>query len=66
MAKKSKTFVDKLAKTSEKAANNCPVCGKPITPVLYVTSVKSPRTGAWKFNQRTIKLCKCNEKEILG
>jgi len=61
-----RSFTDKVAKMAEKAAGNCPVCGKPITPVLYVTSVKSPRTGAWKFNQRTIKLCKCNEAEIMG
>ena len=64
MARKEKSFLSKVQK--EKHIIKCPVCNQPITPVLFVDSVRSEATGAWRFNERKIKLCKCNEKEVWG
>ena len=64
MAKKEQTFISKVKK--EKMVINCPVCKQIVTPIIFVKTVQSEISGAWKFNERSIKLCKCNEKEVLG
>ncbi len=64
MARKEKSFLAKVRK--EKMIIKCPVCSKAITPIIFVNSVQSEISGAWKFNKRIVKLCKCNEKEIFG
>jgi hypothetical protein len=62
MAKKQ-SFADKASKV--KHAVNCPVCGSTIQPVLYVRSAKAD-SGAWKFRQKVVQVCKCNHAEIYG
>jgi len=64
MARKEKSFLAKVRK--EKMVIKCPVCSKTITPIIFVKSVQSEISGACKFNERIIKLCKCNEKEVFG
>jgi len=64
MARKEKSFLAKVRK--EKMVMKCPVCSKPFTPIIFIKSVQSEISGAWKFNERIIKLCKCNEKEVFG
>lgn len=67
MAKKrERTFAAKVAKQSEKRGKSCSQCGEIITSVRYVTSVRRARTGAWKFNERVVEVCKCNQAEIMG
>ena len=64
MARKEKSFLAKVRK--EKMIIKCPVCNQTITPIIFIKSVQSESSGAWKFNERNIKLCKCNEKEVFG
>ena len=64
MPRKEKSFLSKVRK--EKMVKKCPVCEKLITPILFVKSVQSEISGAWRFSERSIKLCKCNEKEVWG
>ena len=62
MAKKQ-SFADKASKV--KHAVICPVCGGAVQAVLYVRSAKAD-SGAWKFRQKVVQVCKCNHAEIYG
>jgi hypothetical protein len=66
MAKKSKSFADKVAKSLEQHGENCPVCGETIKHTLVVSPIVSERTGAFRFRRRRVGVCSCNSKEILG
>jgi hypothetical protein len=61
---KAKSFADKVAKASQDFARHCPTCGEAIAPIQVVSSEKSEKSGAWRFNSRFVGLCKCNEKEF--
>ena len=65
MAKQT-SFVDKLAKSAIDHTKHCPVCNQSITTIKLVTSEHSPKTGAWRFNQKYVGLCKCNETEVIS
>ncbi|GBE26558.1 hypothetical protein BMS3Bbin03_00471 [bacterium BMS3Bbin03] len=62
MPKKQKSFADKLKKF-ERSGSVCPVCEQEFVVVKQVKSVPA-ESGAWKFNQNIIKVCKCNEAEV--
>jgi len=64
MAKKAKSFADKLRKMSEAEAQICSVCKTEIQRVMLIKSVKSEEKNSWKFNQNMVNVCKCNEKEV--
>jgi hypothetical protein len=61
MPRKMTTFADKVRK--EKHVVYCPKCGGAIQPILYVTPVRSP-SGSWRFRERNVGVCKCNQAEI--
>ena len=61
---KTQTFADKATKAAQMKGAKCPVCGQIFQPIKLVSSEKAA-TG-WKFNERQVQLCKCNEKEIYG
>lgn len=58
-------FADKSAKQASKK-KICPVCNSEITPIKMVNSFKDEKLGTYKFGERLHKVCKCNEKAILG
>ena len=62
MAKKQ----DFMSKTMKKSAfeNICPKCETPISYMQVVKTEKSKKTDSWRFNQRFMGVCKCNENEI--
>jgi hypothetical protein len=62
---KGKSFMDKLAKSTHDYGTHCPECGEVLTTVKMVVSELSEETGAWKFNQKFVKKCKCNEEELI-
>ncbi|MFN3134771.1 MAG: hypothetical protein ACK44H_04280 [Candidatus Kryptonium sp.] len=64
MAKKVASFADKVAKDAKKVVATCPQCGAPIQVAYLVVSKKSEETGNWRYNKKSVKICKCNEKEI--
>lgn len=61
---KQQTFADKAAKAALMKGSKCPTCGEIFQPILMVTSEKSSVTGSWKFNERRVQVCKCNEKKV--
>jgi hypothetical protein len=61
---KAQSFADKAKKGTEARGKKCPVCGSVFQPVLLVGSEQSKTTGSWKFTERRVQVCKCNEKEV--
>jgi hypothetical protein len=61
---KAQTFAEKALKASLAKGVKCPVCGTIRQPILLVSSERSSAAGTWKFNERRVQVCKCNEKEI--
>lgn len=64
---KDRSFAAKVAKAmSHGGGNHCPVCGETLSTIQLVVSEKSENKNSWKFNQRFVRICKCNEKDIYG
>jgi hypothetical protein len=63
---KQQTFADKAAKSAAMKGSKCPVCGTIYQPILLVKSERMEAKGSWKFNERRVQVCKCNEKQIYG
>ncbi len=61
---KQQSFADKAAKSGMVRGKKCPVCGTVFQPVLFVSSERSKGSREWKFNERRVQVCKCNEKQI--
>jgi hypothetical protein len=61
MAKKQ-SFADKANK--RKHAVICPVCNSESTAVKLVQAEK--RGENWRFVNKPVMVCKCNEKEVFG
>lgn len=60
---KQQTFADKATKAAAMKGAKCPVCGEIFQPLLTVSSERS-KIGTWKFNERRVNVCKCNEKAV--
>ncbi len=63
---KVQSFADKAQKAASVKGAKCPVCGTIFQPLLLVSSVRSATAPSWKFSERRVQVCKCNEKEIYG
>ena len=61
MAKKQ-SFADKASK--KKQINVCPVCNTEIAHIKLMKAVKT--NGNWRFTNKPVGVCKCNEAEIYG
>lgn len=61
---KQQTFQDKAAKSAQVKGTKCPVCGTIYQPILLVSSERSKVGSGWKFNEKRVQVCKCNEKEV--
>jgi hypothetical protein len=62
MAKKQ-DFASKVQKHA-KLGNVCPVCGNVFTLLKKVESQYSEESKSWKYSERNVKVCQCNEKEV--
>lgn len=64
---KEQSFADKVAKASAAPqGNHCPSCGELLNAVKLVVSEKSQTRDSWKFNERLVMVCKCNQTEVYG
>ena len=59
---KQMSFEQKAKK--EKKQVVCPVCHGPVQYIRLVKTVKSQTKGSWKFSDRNVGVCKCNQAEI--
>jgi len=62
---KDRSFASKTAHI-EPIGEICPVCGTTYINIKHVSTSKSDKSDAWKFNKKMIKVCNCNEKNIFG
>jgi uncharacterized OB-fold protein len=60
---KQQSFAEKAMKGGLKG-KKCPVCGTVYQPVLLVSSERGKKASEWKFNERRVQVCKCNEKQV--
>ena len=64
---KDRSFASKVSKAhGDTSADHCAKCGEIITTVKVVASEKSSATGAWRFRDNFVGVCKCNENEVYG
>ncbi len=64
---KDRSFSAKVAKAlSHGGGNNCLECGEVFSQVKMVVAEKSDVKNSWKFNQKNMRVCKCNEAEVYG
>jgi uncharacterized OB-fold protein len=61
---KQQTFADKATKAAAMKGSKCPTCGAIYQPILMVSSERASSSAAWKFNERRVQVCKCNEKQV--
>ncbi|MCI0495968.1 MAG: hypothetical protein MUC94_03570 [bacterium] len=63
---KDRSFAAKVAKGAIDALNakKCPVCGEIPNSVLLVQSEQKKVSPNWRFKEKFVSVCKCNEKEI--
>ncbi|HKJ66629.1 MAG TPA: hypothetical protein VKA68_01630 [bacterium] len=66
MAKKTKSFAEKVAAASQETGKRCPECGETYQNVQQVTSVQKSHSKDWRFNQKMVAVCKCNRSEVMG
>ena len=64
---KDTSFAAKVAKAqSGNKGDHCPECDETYNTVKFITSEQSGAKGSWKFNQKFVQVCKCNQAEIYG
>lgn len=63
---KAKSFADKVKKGTHDFTTHCPKCGESFTSIKLIASEMSDKSKAWRFRQHFVRLCKCNENEIIG
>ena len=65
MTRKDRSFASKVAKAGakEQMGKYCPNCGEAMNMVHLVTSEKS-EIGTWRFKEKFVGVCKCNQNEI--
>jgi len=65
MARKQKTFMDKIAKGTGPRGEKCPQCGEIIQAVKMIRPYKTEK-NAWRYRATMLSVCKCNAKEALA
>lgn len=64
---KAASFLAKVAKaTSAPQGDHCSECGELLNPVQLVVAEKSTSKNSWRFNQKFVRVCKCNQAEVYG
>ncbi|MCC6962627.1 MAG: hypothetical protein IT585_05195 [candidate division Zixibacteria bacterium] len=61
---KRQSFADKASKKAH--VKLCPVCGTAVEPTRVVDPTYTTDKKSWKFKDRIVEICKCNQKELLG
>ena len=61
---KSKSFADKMNKSTHDFSTHCEKCGESIQPAKVVQMEKSDKTSAYRFKEGFVGLCKCNQDSI--
>ena len=65
---KDRSFAAKVAKGTKDAlkSRQCPTCGEVLTVIKVVSSEPKNDLASWRFKEKYVPVCKCNEKEVYG
>lgn len=63
---KDRSFAAKAKKTKGTGTSQCPVCGEHYTVIMLSKTVKSSISNAYRYSDRMVLTCKCNQKEVWG
>jgi len=65
---KDRSFAAKVAKGAKDhlKSKQCPQCGEVMNVVKVVASEQKNDQGSWRFKEKFVAVCKCNEKEVYG
>ncbi|MGB5105720.1 MAG: hypothetical protein WBP29_03095 [Candidatus Zixiibacteriota bacterium] len=61
---KRQSFADKASKKAH--VKICPVCSTAMEPIRLVDPTFTTDKKSWKFKDKIVEMCKCNQKDILG
>lgn len=60
---KDRSFAAKMAKGTGDT-NMCPTCGQVLSIVKVIDSEQKSNKGSWRFKEKYVSVCNCNEKEV--
>jgi phage FluMu protein Com len=63
---KDRSFAAKVAKSQHSAKKKCPVCNVEINTIHVVETPFRQDKKSWRFKDRYVGICKCNEKEFMS
>jgi phage FluMu protein Com len=65
---KDRSFAAKVAKGAKDQlkSKQCPKCGEVMNMIKLVSSEPKKDASSWRFKEKFVAVCKCNEKEIYG
>ena len=63
---KDRSFASKVAKSQHLTAAHCPQCGEIKNTLKTIQAFKSEKADSYKFKEKFVPICKCNEKELLS
>jgi hypothetical protein len=63
---KDRSFSAKIASTHNAVQRRCPVCGEIQNNLKVVQTAKNVEKNSWRFIEKSIAICKCNDKEVFG
>ena len=63
---KDRSFAAKVAKSQHLTQQHCPTCGEELSQVKIIDSSKDEVKKSWRFKEKFVHICKCNEKDILS
>lgn len=63
---KDRSFAAKVAKGAKDhlKSKQCPKCGEVVNMIKLVTSEENKDMASWRFKEKFVAVCKCNEKEV--
>ncbi len=63
---KDRSFAAKVAKGAKDQlkSRRCPKCGEVMNMIKLVTSEEKKYMASWRFKEKFVAVCKCNEKEV--
>ena len=63
---KDKSFASKVQRAGGSITRHCATCDQTYVQLKVVESLKDEETKAYRFKERMVPICKCNEKDYLG
>ena len=63
---KDRSFASKVAKSAGQGPNVCAECGQPRSQIKVIQSTPNPEKDSFRFKEKMVSMCKCNENDYLS